>query len=130
MGFIHKPGGPVLEGAERSFEAASIQREDTLFIRSLFPPDEDDGAAPPAGLPLDGASDCQPCEVVRVSLAAAASGGAAAGESWRKIRLALEELKAVQYRVGGKTIVQATRLTAPAATYLKKLVVRQEQITG
>jgi transposase len=47
-----------------------------------------------------------------------------AGDSWRKIRFALEELKAVQYRVGKTAIVGSTRLRAPAATYLKKLGVK------
>lgn len=43
------------------------------------------------------------------------------GESWRKIRLTLDEIKAVRYRVSGTTIVQSTRLSAQAATMLKKL---------
>lgn len=44
-----------------------------------------------------------------------------AGDSWRNIRLALEELKAIRYRVQGTTIVQSTRLTAQVAALLKKL---------
>jgi hypothetical protein len=47
-----------------------------------------------------------------------------AGDSWRNIRFALEELKAVQYRVGKTAIVQSTRLRAQTAQYLKKLGVK------
>jgi len=43
------------------------------------------------------------------------------GETWRNIRLALEELKAVRYHVQGTTIVQTTRPTAQAMAYLNKL---------
>lgn len=43
------------------------------------------------------------------------------GDTWRNIRLTLEEIKAVRYRVQGTTIVQSTRLTAQAAAVLKKL---------
>jgi DDE family transposase len=43
------------------------------------------------------------------------------GDTWRNIRLILEEVKAVRYRVRGTTIVQSTRLTAQATTLLKKL---------
>jgi hypothetical protein len=43
------------------------------------------------------------------------------GETWRNIRLALEELKAVRYHVQGTTIVQTTHPTARAMAYLKKL---------
>jgi hypothetical protein len=43
------------------------------------------------------------------------------GDTWRHIRLILEEVKAVRYRVRGTTIVQSTRLTPQAATLLKKL---------
>jgi hypothetical protein len=43
------------------------------------------------------------------------------GETWRHIRLALEELKAVRYHVQGTTIGQTTRPTAQAMAYLKKL---------
>ena len=43
------------------------------------------------------------------------------GESWRNLRLTLEEIKAVRYRVHGTTIVQSTRLTAQATAVLKKL---------
>jgi hypothetical protein len=43
------------------------------------------------------------------------------GETWRHIRLALEELKAIRYHVQGTTIVQTTRPTAQAMAYLKKL---------
>src|SRR6266516_5031901 len=44
-----------------------------------------------------------------------------AGDSWRNIRLVLDEIKAVRYRVRGTTIVQSTHLTAQATTVLKKL---------
>jgi len=43
------------------------------------------------------------------------------GDTWRHIRLILDEVKAVRYRVRGTTIVQSTRLTAQATTLLKKL---------
>jgi len=43
------------------------------------------------------------------------------GDTWRHIRLILDEVKAVRYRVRGTTIVQSTRLTPQAATVLKKL---------
>jgi hypothetical protein len=43
------------------------------------------------------------------------------GDTWRNIRLVLEEIQAVRYRVGGTTIVQSTHLTAQARTLLKKL---------
>jgi hypothetical protein len=43
------------------------------------------------------------------------------GDTWRHIRLILEEVKAVRYRVRGTTIMQSTRLTPQAATLLKKL---------
>lgn len=43
------------------------------------------------------------------------------GDTWRNLRLALGEIKAVRYRVQGTTIVQSTRLTAQAAAVLKKL---------
>jgi hypothetical protein len=43
------------------------------------------------------------------------------GDTWRHIRLILDEVKAVRYRVRGTTIVQSTRLTPQAATLLKKL---------
>ena len=46
------------------------------------------------------------------------------GDTWRNLRLALEEVKAVRYRVHGLTLVQSTRLTAPVTTYLKKLGVK------
>jgi len=45
------------------------------------------------------------------------------GESWRNIRLVLDEIKAVRYRVQETTIVQSTRLTPQAAAMLKKLQV-------
>lgn len=44
-----------------------------------------------------------------------------AGETWRNIRLALDEIKAVRYRVQGTAIVQSTRLSLAAAALLKKL---------
>lgn len=44
-----------------------------------------------------------------------------AGDTWRTLRLVLEQIKAVRYRVQGTSIVQSTRLTAQAATVLKKL---------
>ena len=47
-----------------------------------------------------------------------------AGDTWRNLRFALEEVKAVRYRVHGITIVQSTRLTAPVTAYLKKLGVK------
>jgi Transposase DDE domain len=43
------------------------------------------------------------------------------GETWRHVRLILDEVKAVRYRVRGTIIVQSTRLTPEAATVLKKL---------
>lgn len=43
------------------------------------------------------------------------------GDTWRNLRLALDEIKAVRYRVQGTTIVQSTRLTARATAVLKKL---------
>jgi Transposase DDE domain len=43
------------------------------------------------------------------------------GDTWRNIRLVLEEIQAVRYRVGGTTIIQSTHLTAQARTLLKKL---------
>jgi Transposase DDE domain len=46
------------------------------------------------------------------------------GDTWRNLRFALEEVKAVRYRVHGLTIVQSTRLTAQGTTYLKKLGVK------
>jgi transposase len=45
------------------------------------------------------------------------------GESWRNIRLILDEIKAVRYQVQGTTIVQSTRLTVQAAAVLKKLAI-------
>jgi hypothetical protein len=45
------------------------------------------------------------------------------GETWRNLRLVLDEIKAVRYRVRGSTIVQSTRLTPQAAALLKKLQV-------
>ena len=44
------------------------------------------------------------------------------GETWRNLRLALDELKAVRYHVQGTTIVQSTRPTPQAASILKKLM--------
>jgi hypothetical protein len=46
-----------------------------------------------------------------------------AGDSWRHIRLVLEGLKAVRYRVQDTTIVQTMHLTPQAAALLKKLQV-------
>jgi Transposase DDE domain len=46
------------------------------------------------------------------------------GDTWRNLRFALEEVKAVRYRVHGITIVQSTRLTAHVTAYLKKLGVK------
>lgn len=43
------------------------------------------------------------------------------GDTWRNLRLALDEIKAVRYQVQGTTIVQSTRLTAEAAAIFKKL---------
>jgi hypothetical protein len=43
------------------------------------------------------------------------------GDTWRNLRLALEEIKAVRYRVRGTTIVQSTRPSARAAAILKTL---------
>ena len=43
------------------------------------------------------------------------------GDTWRNLRLALVEVKAVRYRVRGTTIVQSTIPTAQAAAILKKL---------
>jgi hypothetical protein len=43
---------------------------------------------------------------------------------WRNLRFALEEVKAVRYRVHGLTMVQSTRLTAPVTAYRKKLGVK------
>jgi hypothetical protein len=44
-----------------------------------------------------------------------------AGDTWRNLRLALDEIKAVRYQVQGTTIVQSTRPTPRAAAILKKL---------
>jgi hypothetical protein len=41
-------------------------------------------------------------------------------DTWRNVRLLLEEIKAVRSRVQGTTIVQSTRLTPAAAARLKK----------
>jgi transposase len=46
------------------------------------------------------------------------------GDTWRNLRFALEEVKAVRYRVHGLTLVQSTRLTAQVLAYLKKLGVK------
>ncbi len=46
------------------------------------------------------------------------------GDPWRNLRCALEEVKAVRYRVQGLTLVQSTRLTAPVLASLKKLGVQ------
>ncbi len=43
------------------------------------------------------------------------------GDTWRTLRLALDELKAVRYQVQGTTIVQSTRPTPQAAAILKTL---------
>ena len=43
------------------------------------------------------------------------------GDTWRTLRLALDEIKAVRYQIQGTTIVQSTRLTPPTAAILKKL---------
>jgi Transposase DDE domain len=43
------------------------------------------------------------------------------GDTWRNLRLALEQIQAVRYRVRGTTIVQSTRPTAQAAAILKRL---------
>jgi hypothetical protein len=43
------------------------------------------------------------------------------GDTWRNIRLTLEEIQAVQYQVRGVTMIQSTRLTAQAAGLLKQL---------
>ena len=45
-------------------------------------------------------------------------------DTWRNLRLALEEVKAVRYRAHGLTMVQSTRLTAHVTAYLKKLGVK------
>src|SRR5215831_4378453 len=47
-----------------------------------------------------------------------------AGDTWRNLRFALEEVKAVRYRVHGLTIVQSTHVTAHVTAYLKKLGVK------
>jgi hypothetical protein len=43
------------------------------------------------------------------------------GHTWRNIRLVLDAIQAVRYRVRGTTIVQSTHLTAQARTLLQKL---------
>jgi transposase len=43
------------------------------------------------------------------------------GDTWRTLRLALDEIKAIRYQVQGTTIVQSTRLTPEAAAILNKL---------
>jgi Transposase DDE domain len=43
------------------------------------------------------------------------------GETWRNLRLTVEEIKAVRYRVRETTIVQSTTPTARATTILKTL---------
>jgi hypothetical protein len=45
------------------------------------------------------------------------------GDTWRHIRLVLDGIQAVRYRVRGTTIVQSTRLTPQATAVLKKLQV-------
>jgi Transposase DDE domain len=45
------------------------------------------------------------------------------GDTWRNLRLVLDEVKAVCYRVRGTTVVQCTRLTPQASALLKKLQV-------
>jgi len=45
------------------------------------------------------------------------------GDTWRNLRLILDEVKAVRYRVHETTIVQSTRLTPQASAVLKKLQV-------
>jgi transposase len=45
------------------------------------------------------------------------------GDTWRNIRLVLDEIQAVRYRVHETTIVQSTRLTAQARTVLQRLQV-------
>src|SRR4030067_915712 len=44
-----------------------------------------------------------------------------AGDTWRNIRLVLDELKAVRYRVAGTAIVQSTHGNPAVAALLKKL---------
>jgi hypothetical protein len=46
------------------------------------------------------------------------------GDTWRNLRFALEEVKAVRYRVHELTLVQSTRLTAQVTASLKKLGVK------
>ena len=46
------------------------------------------------------------------------------GDTWRNLRFALEEVKAVRYRVHVLTSVQSTRVTAQVTAYLKKLGVK------
>jgi hypothetical protein len=46
------------------------------------------------------------------------------GDPWRNLRFALEEGKAVRYRVHGLTLVQSTRLTTHGTASLKKLGVK------
>jgi len=46
------------------------------------------------------------------------------GDTWRNLRFALEEVKAVRYRVQGLTLVQSTRLSAQVTAYLKKLGIK------
>jgi hypothetical protein len=43
------------------------------------------------------------------------------GDTWRNLRLAVEQIQAVRYRVRGTTIVQSTTPTPQAAALLKKL---------
>jgi hypothetical protein len=45
------------------------------------------------------------------------------GDTWRHIRLVLDGIQAVRYRVRGTTIIQSTRLTPQATAMLKKLQV-------
>ena len=45
------------------------------------------------------------------------------GDTWRHIRLVLDGIQAVRYRVRGTTIIQSTRLTPQATAVLKKLQV-------
>jgi hypothetical protein len=44
-----------------------------------------------------------------------------AGDTWRNIRLILDELKAVRYQVAGTTIVQSTHSSPAVTALLKKL---------
>ena len=47
------------------------------------------------------------------------------GDTWRNIRHALEQIQAVEYRLGSRTIVQTTKVGSEAKAYLKSLKISE-----